>query len=184
MKQLWAALAMTLVFSGCGSGTPGEKLVREHLAAESGGKVKITEYTGPVAWTAADSLKILKDSLEREKASRIASLEKAIASSNKAIEGAQQVKEGGFSALDGMADQTIRDAEMTIAAAEITLVALYGDFKGTSLESLYKRVQHYEDAGNDVLYQILEGNWSDGEADQLFRFKADPDLTQILGKLD
>lgn len=127
---MWAALAMTLVFSGCGSGTPGEKLVREHLAAESGGKVKITEYTGPVAWTAADSLKILKDSLEREKASRIASLEKAIASSNKAIEGAQQVKEGGFSALDGMADQTIRDAEMTIAAAEITLVACTAILKG------------------------------------------------------
>lgn len=184
MKQIWTALAMVLVLSGCGGGAPGEKLVREQLAAESDGKIKITVYDGPAAWTAADSLKILKDSLEREKASRIASLEKAIESSNKAIEGAQKVKEGGFSALDGMADQTIQDAEMTIAAAEMTLVALHGDFKGTSLEGLYKRVQHHEDAGDQVLYQILEGTWSAGDEEKPFRYKADPELTQILGELN
>jgi len=157
LKMMLLSLAL---WAACSTPPPEQALVIEHLARQNGlepGQIEIIQWNEPVPVLGRDSLALLEQQFEKERARKLEHLHKAIASAEKAIQHAEEGKKGGYASLAPIFDETIEKSQRQLEEAQAIINALENNCQQTSLAELCTAIEHYRSVADSTLGYKLKG---------------------------
>ena len=164
-------LAVLVLFFGCGTSNKSDNQILQFIAQQEGVEasgIQLTAKSDPVAWTAGDSLAILKKTFDQ-------ALELELRELNFMVEKAERIlKDGSGDISKEKAVQIKENGEVQIEALEA------GDYSKSYLQPLHNQIEKLEASKDLVLYNIMEGTWagSDGE-EHPFKLMVSLDMSTI-----
>jgi DNA-binding protein Fis len=163
-----------------------EKKKIEEFNSKNNLEVEVLNYEFGNPVTAQDSFQIFQDSLKTKVDSKLYHLNIAISFLDTAIQSGEQGLESnpnGF--LAQIFKSEIEESKKLREELEQKIEIYNGDCKGTDLEELYKRVEHFQTLEDSIFFQTIVAELKNQDGSSFRRlYLLDPSKSKIVGYVD